>query len=257
MTTKNAPTLQLTYEQFLAVLRQWDTYARVEFSEMARGFPVVTLEDSRSGGYRTGAAILTALKLSKLAEIIWKTLEAGPDEVDRIHDESFVDSQVEHFKKCYSSPERVESQLISGYGTLEPPANMFFKLGKPAQMAIMRDGLLEEAIKTYQQAEEISHNNEQAEKIERSWKWQQKKQITENRNRARELDRDQCVFCGVQVTTITRRYAQLSPDRDEPDSVVVCCRFCQTKLKHKAPGEADPVTTFGRFSRLEGETEPV
>jgi hypothetical protein len=40
MTNDETAILTITYEQFVEVLRQWDGYTQVEFSEMARNFPM-------------------------------------------------------------------------------------------------------------------------------------------------------------------------------------------------------------------------
>lgn len=254
MPKEGAPTLILTYDQFVEVLRRLDAYTRVEFSKMARGFPLIIGGDEdyeifgspRPPGY----ANTTAVNISDLAELIWKFLEAGPDEVDRIHDEAFVESQVEHFKKTYSSPEHVASQIKGKYGErheLAPPTELFFKLGKPARMILMGEGFLEEAIKAYEQGEEIVRGKEQGEKIDNSRRRQQEKQMIETRRRVRELDSLQCVFCGTQVSN-NFRYVQLSPGEYQPENVVLSCSPCHTKIKHKVPEAAEMAPTFGRFT---------
>jgi hypothetical protein len=261
MTNENSAVLQLTYEQFVAVLRQWDDYTHVEFNEMARNFPVyIGGSDSWSwfslGGRITpGYAVTKPANLSDLAELLWKTLQAGPMEVDRIHDETYVSNQVEHFKETYASPEHVASLMRDedgGRETLEQPTDMFFKLGKPAQIIITREGLLEEAIEIYKQGEEIVNNKDQAEINERARQRQQEKVVTETRKRVRELDKLQCVYCGAPVNN-NFRYTQISPGDYLPENIVFSCAPCNTKIKHNAPEVAEMTPKFGRFSEPESQ----
>jgi transcription elongation factor Elf1 len=252
MTKEGVPTLQLTYEQFAEVLRRLDAYTRVEFSKMARGFPVLIGEDYDIFGdpRPPSYASTVAVNISDLAELIWRFLEARPDEVDRIHDEVFVESQVEHFKKTYSSPEHVASQIRGEYGErneLASPTELFFKLGKPARRILMEEGFLEEAIKAFEQGEEIVRGKEQGEKIENSRRRRQEKQMIETRRRVRELDSLQCVFCGTQVSN-NFRYVQLAAGEYLPENVVLSCSPCNTRLKHKVPEAAEMAPTFGRFT---------
>jgi hypothetical protein len=252
-----AARLTLTYEQFVEVLSQWDAYARVEFSEMARHSSVyigtegdwMMFGDRPSPGY----AFTKQVDLSDLAELLWKTLEAGAAEVDRIHDTAFIESQVEHFKKTYASPEHVASLMRDEYGdtsTLDAPTDMFSKLGKPAQMVVRGEGILLEAIEIYEQAKEIIRNEEQAEKIESERKRQKGKQVIETRKRVCELDKWQCVFCGVQVSN-NFRYVQVTPGEFLPENVVFSCAPCNTKIKHKVSEAAEMKLIYGRFSEKE------
>jgi hypothetical protein len=265
MEEEDAPTLQFTYEEFVAVLRKLDAYTQIEFSEMSRGFPVITGSDEDfyaafGGGPRpAGHANTTAVKLSDLAGLIWKSLGAGADEVDRLHDEVYVSAQVEHFKKTYASPEHVASQMVSDWGgppELPAPTALFFKLGKPARMLLMAEGFLEEAIKAYEQGEEIVRNKEERERIERSRKRQQEKLVIETRKRVRELDGLQCVFCGARVTN-NPRYVMLSDGDYLPENVVLSCAPCHTKIRHKVPEAAEMAPTHGRFADPEIDTGEV
>jgi hypothetical protein len=173
MSEENIPTLQLTYEQFVEVLRQWDDYMQIKFSEMARNSPT---DFSSEGDWMIfgerpfhGYAFANQVNLSDLAELLWQSLAASATEVDRIHDAVFAESQAEHFRKTYSSPAHVASQIRDEEGRQYPtipPTVMFFRLGKPAQLAIVRDKFLDEAIEIYKQGREIVRNKEQAEKIQ-------------------------------------------------------------------------------------------
>jgi hypothetical protein len=105
------PSLQLTYDQLLKVLRAWNEYLFIEFNEMPRNFEVMTNADYGGGFQELGDADAKEIKLSDLAEILWKTLEAGEQEVDRLHDEYFAERQVEHFKTTYQSVEAIAPAL--------------------------------------------------------------------------------------------------------------------------------------------------
>jgi hypothetical protein len=245
--------LTLTYEQFVEVLRQWDAYASVEFSEMARNSSIYLCTENEWFGSRPspGYAFIKKVEISDLAELLWKTLEAGAAEVDRIHDTAFVESQVEHFKKTYASPEHVASVTIDEHGhcyTLDPPTTMFFKLGKPAQIVLTREGLLEEAIEIYEQGQEIVHNKMQANKIEQAHKRQEEKNMIETRRRVRELDKNQCTFCGAQINK-NFRYVRITEGEYEPDKVILSCSPCKTERKQNPHNEAHPAPSFGRFAQ--------
>lgn len=250
-------TLILTYEQFEAVLSKWDAYMQVEFSEMARNASVYVAREGDwlmyGGSPSPGYAFTKQVALSDLAGLLWQTLAVGAEGVDRVHDMAFVDSQVEHFKKTYASPEHVASLMRDEYGdsyTLDPPADMFFRLGKPAQMVITREGLLEEAIRVYEQGKEIVHNKDQAEKIERARERQKEKQVIETRRRVRELDKLQCVYCDTAVNN-NFRYIQITPGEYLPENVVLSCAPCKTKIKHNVPEAAEMTPKFGRFAASE------
>jgi hypothetical protein len=243
----------LTYDQFFNVIRRWDAYMHLEFSEMPRSFPVTdSMDDLLSSGRHTpGYGTAVSINLSDLAEIMWKTLKAGPEKVDYIHDESFIEIQVKHFKQCFASPEQVAANFKDTWGeTLPPPSEMFFRLGKPAQMALIREDLLEEAIDIYAQGEEIHRNKEQAKIIESGRRRDQEKEIIATRKRARELDKSQCAFCGKHVVK-NFRYAQLAPGSYKPDNVVVVCTGCNSKLKDTTAQETGMSPRFGRFSERE------
>jgi hypothetical protein len=257
MAKDSEPALRLTLEQFVAVLGRWDAYMRIEFSQMAREFPVISCNDEDlimyGGRESPGYAATGRVNLSNLAPLIWRTLEAGAAEVDRIHDEVFVKIQVEHFKEIYSSPAYVASQMRDKDGNrykLAPPTDLFFKLGKPAQITIAREGFLEEAIKRYKQAEEIVNNKEEGEKIEQSQRRERKKEMKETRKRVRELDGLQCVFCGAQVKS-NFRYVQITPGTYQPDNVVFSCSPCQPKINHNIPEAVEMKPIYGRFAKPE------
>lgn len=249
--------MTLTYEQFVDVLRQWDGYTHVEFSEMARNFPMHFGREAAwmvfGDGPDPGEAMTKQVELSDLAGLLWQTLAAGAAAVDYIHDATFVETQVEHFKKTYATPEHVASQMrdeSGGIYTLTPPADMFFRLGKPAQIVITHDGLLEEAIAIYEQGKEIVHNKDQSEKIERARRRQQEKQVIETRRRVRELDKLQCVYCDAPVNN-NFRYVQVTPGEYLPENVVLSCAPCKTKIKHNVPEAAEMTPKFGRFVMTE------
>jgi hypothetical protein len=85
---ERASTLQLTYQRRLSVLREWDSYTFLELTKTSRGIPVSTVASQLTSGGDVfpGASEAVNIKLSDLAGLLWKSLEAGPEEIDRIHD---------------------------------------------------------------------------------------------------------------------------------------------------------------------------
>lgn len=132
---ERASTLQLTYQRLLSVLREWDGYTFLELAKTSRCIPVSTVASQLASGGEVfpGASGAVSLKLSDLAGLLWKSLEAGPEEVDRIHDEFYAEEQTQHFKETYKSPEHIAESLGDGYARLSPPAEVFVNLGKSAQ----------------------------------------------------------------------------------------------------------------------------
>jgi hypothetical protein len=258
MAVEAESTLSLTYEHFVAVLRKWDAYTFIELREMPRGFPVAT--DSflmSSGNYvPPGMANAADVKFSKLAELLWRTLEAGPKEVDRIHDEYFAEEQAKHFKETYESPEQVAALIEEDYhDTLEPPMQMFVRLGKPAQMILVRDGVLERAIENYEQGKAAKEQNEEeAERARREHKAKERR-VDKNAKLIRERDKSQCVFCGKKLfghlkyvrasgglyEVLERR--QLSEEGIETE-VLLASTPCASAADGKA---ADKTPEYGRF----------
>ncbi|MDQ3816523.1 MAG: hypothetical protein M3362_02380 [Acidobacteriota bacterium] len=249
--------LHITYRQFFAVLRKWDFYIWPEVQTMSRGISTMRVATAEQYGVPLGFASAEKMRVSELGKALWKSLLAGADEVDRIHDEIFVNAQVEYFKETYSSPEEVADGL-EDYYRLDPPTETFTKLGKPAQMVIVRDGLLQQAIEVYKQAKEINRRKEQAEIEAKEQRLREARERRaspdyvrpigqDTRKRVRALDKNQCVFCGAE-THGRNRYVRLTPTGYKAEDVVLACMPCDTTLKNKTPDQANMKPKFGRFS---------
>lgn len=253
--------LQLTYRQFEAVLREWDVYTFLEMSRMSRGMRSATsAAQLASGDYDPEAAEIPVLKLSDLAGFLWRSLEAGPGAADRIHDEYYAEEQARHFGELYQSPERVADTLRTEYGWLPPPGEMFLKLGQPAQLIVVRDGVLQRAVDNYGRGEGLKKEREEAERRETRRLSEERRKVSEAAKRMRELDRSQCVFCGkklvshlsyVRVTggayeVLERSYFAPDSTKFNADDVVLSCKSCASKLGTSEG--ADMAPSFGRFS---------
>jgi hypothetical protein len=160
---ERVPPLQLTYRQFEAVLREWDVYTFLEMKRMSRGIPSATSAlRLASGDYDPEAAETADLKLSDLAGFLWRSLEAGLGAAERIHDGYYAEEQARHFEEMYQSPERVAGILRNEYGWLPPPEEMFLKLGQPAQLIVVRDGMLQRAVDNYGRGVGLKREREEA-----------------------------------------------------------------------------------------------
>jgi hypothetical protein len=222
---------------------------RLELSEMPRGFPVADSAFNLQSGFNNppGWANAARTKISDLAEVIWKTLQAGAEQVDRIHDEQFAEAQVEHFKQCYSSAEHVTTLMEEDLGPLESPEKMSRMLGKPAQGIIEREGLLEKSREAYRQGKEIYHRNQQAESDYYEQRRRDEREKVKIHRQVRELDNDQCVFCGASVTN-NFRYVQIIEGTYAPETVVLSCKSCQSERNAKWYEKEKAKPAFGRFA---------
>lgn len=253
--------LQLTYRQFEAALREWDVYTFLEMSRMSRGMRSATSAALLAGAdYDPEAAETPALKLSDLAGFLWRSLEAGPGAADRIHDEYYAEEQARHFGELYQSPERVADTLRTEYGWLPPPGEMFLQLGQPAQLIVVRDGILQRAVDNYGQGEGLKRVRDEVERRETRRVSEERRKVGEAVRRMRELDRSQCVFCGkklvshlsyVRVTggtyeVLERSYFAPDSTKFTADGVALSCKSCASKLETPEGGGMAPA--FGRFS---------
>jgi hypothetical protein len=246
------PSLEISYKEFVSVLRKWDTFVRPELKKMPAGVRAVSSEDSMC--YRTGPAteVLSSVKLSELAEALWRSLEAGPKEVDRIHDEEFAKEQVEFFVSVYSSENELVrtdgtfGMLMSNRPTVEHPAEFLMKLGRPAQEIIVREGHLAKAAEAYGRAqstiaEKLYEESEAEEERRRAARELRASPdyvrliLGPTRKRVRELDRNQCVFCGAGVGERHGKYTyvRLTPKGYKENEVVLSCKPCEARLEGK------------------------
>ncbi len=153
--------VQLTYKVFHDVLKKWDAYVFLELNKMSRdmGCWPSYQEELSQGLFPPGHAVAEAAKLSELAPALWEALKAGPDRVDAVHDEMFADAQVEHFRESYKSVDEVVAGQAGVCGVFLPsPIDMFLKLGKPAQLAIVKEDLLQKAMSVWNDAKANSED---------------------------------------------------------------------------------------------------
>lgn len=262
---ESAGALRLTYQRLLAVLCEWDAYTYLELSEASRGIPISTIASRLESGGQVypGSADAVAVRLSDLAGLLWKSLEAGPEEVDRIHDEFYAEEQAQHFKMTYKSPEHVAETLDGMYEPLLSPAEMFMRLGRPAQMIIVREGLLQQAVENYERGVRLNKEKEKTERLESKRLSEARRKVSEAVKKMRELDKSQCVFCGKKLVShlkyvlldegiyqvLKRSYGEPDSKRFDPKYVVLACSSCASQLSVTPPVDIDIIPKFGRFSR--------
>ena len=260
MSDVEEPPLILTFEDFVEVLRRWDAYAFLEISEMSRGFPVTTSDNFSP----RDVAQAVGVELSELGGLLWESLKAGPQEIDRIHDEHFAEEQAKFFRECYGSVEEITRSISNYVERLKPPMEMFVKLGKPAQMLLVRDGILQTAVENYSQAEEERDRAEEAEARSRRAQAEHERRVNRNAKLIRELDKSRCVFCGKEVLSHLR-YVRVAEGvyevierRDLPGEegveaeLLLACRACAAAVQGKRTDEAGVTPTYGRFAMRSG-----
>lgn len=262
------PSLEISYKEFVAVLRKWEAFVWPELKKMPEGVPAISPEESMWHQIEADVEVTSNVRLSELAEALWRSLEAGAKEVHRIHNEAFAKEQVEFFVDLFSSADKLipvdgtYGMLRSPHPTVGHPMELFIKLGKPAQEIIIRKDYLTKAVEVYERAE-----NSIAEKIgeEREAEEERLRQARERRaapdyvrlilrttrKRVRELDKNQCVFCGDEVGERHGKYAyvRLTPKGYRADEVVLSCKPCEAKLEGRIPAEVGMVMEFGRFNK--------
>lgn len=261
------PTLEISYKEFVAVLRRWEAFVWLELKKMPEAIPAISSEESMCHQVDADVEVTSNIRLSELAEVLWRSLEAGAKEVPRIHDEAFAKDQVAFFVDMYSSVDklipvdRIYGNLHSSYPRVEPPMELFVKLGKPAQEIIVRKDHLTKAINIYARAkqsiaEKVREVREAEEERLREARERRAAPDYVNpiqgptRKRVRELDKNQCVFCGAQVGDRHGKYSyvRLSPKGYKPNDVVLSCKPCEAKLEGRTPADAEVTMGFGRFS---------
>lgn len=260
--------LEISYEQFAAVLREWEAFVWPEVKKMPVGVSAISYEDSMCYPTDPDMEVTSTIKLSELAEVLWMSLEAGAKEVHRIHDEAFAKEQVEFFVGLYSSADdliqmdRTYGMLHSSCLAVEHPAKFFMKLGRPAQEIIVREGHLDKAAEVYEQAESAiaAKMCEEREAKEERLRAARERRASPDyippvqgptRKRVRELDKNQCVFCGTEVGEHHGKYSyvRLTPKGYKADEVVLSCKPCEAKLEGRTPMEAGMTPRFGRFTQ--------
>lgn len=262
------PSLEITYKEFVAVLRKWEAYVWPELKKMPRAIPAVGSEESGYLPVGEETEIMSSIRLSELSEVLWESLATGAKEVHRIHDEAFAKEQVKFFVNLYSSvdrlvpADRVFGMLRSRRPMVEHPAQFFMKLGKPAQEIIVREGHLDKAAEVYERAESAiaeKMSEEREAEEERLREARERRAAPDyvrvilgpTRKKVRELDKNQCVFCGADVGGGHGKYTyvRLAPKGYKADEVVLSCKPCDTRLGGSTPAEAGLPLEFGRFSK--------
>lgn len=258
--------LELTYKQFCAVLKKWDDYLRLEVKQMPLEFPSLNSRDAEQHGVPAGVDVPTSIEISELALALWQSLEAGDKEVDRIHDEFFVDAQVAHFISTFETVETIANNLDSReyWAPIHTPAEFFVKLGKPAQMILVRDGHLQKAIELFTQARTFKDEQEQIEQMLLEQREEASNKRAELLKTVRELDQSQCVFCGRVLRShfkycymgdgsfieVGARYFDFDAEEYEAREVWLTCSPCLAKFKNEKP-EGTIELAYGRFSESE------
>lgn len=262
------PSLEISYQEFVAVLREWEAFVWPELKKMPVGIAAISSEDSLCHPTDPDMEITSTMKLSELAEVLWRSLEAGAKEVHRIHDEAFAKEQVEFFVGLYSSADdliqtdRIYGMLRSSRPAVEHPAKFFMKLGRPAQEIIVREGHLDKAAEVYERAENTiaAKMREEREAEEERLREARERRAAPDyvrlilgptRKRVRELDKNQCVVCGAEVGERHGKYSyvRLTPKGYKANEVVLSCKPCEAKLEGRTPAEAGMTPRFGRFTQ--------
>lgn len=262
------PILEISYKDFVAVLRRWEAFVWLELKKMPEAIPAISSEESMCHQIDADVEVTSNIRLSELAEALWRSLEVGAKEVPRIHDEVFAKEQVECFVDMYSSADKlipvdqIYGTLHSSYPRVEPPMELFVKLGKPAQEIIVRKDYLTKAINIYARAkqsiaEKVREVREAEEERLREARERRAAPDYVNpiqgttRKRVRELDKNQCEFCGAEVGDRHGKYSyvRLTLKGYKPDDVLLSCKTCEAKLEGRTPAEAGMTMEFGRFNK--------
>lgn len=262
--SKDTP-LQINYEEFFAVLKEWEDYTFVRLKELSKNMPTSFEDDYSSIHYGGHCSFADAkiIVLSDLSDLLWKSLEAGSKEVERIHDEYFSDKQVNYFKDKFCNAEKIVNSYDSSrmeynyyyseyeYGKFdsENPMSIFVKLGKPAQLQIIQEDFLQIAIKHSEEAKRFIDEREYArnyvseeEREERDKKWKEDKRIAKVKREVMRLDNWQCVFCNKILDTTARRNYFSESDEFITERVFLSCYSCLQQNNE----EITP--RFGRFA---------
>jgi hypothetical protein len=260
------PSLEISYKEFVAVLRKWEAFVWPELKKMPVDVMAISYEDSLCHPTTPDMEVTSTIKLSELAEMLWRSLEAGAKEVPRIHDEVFAKDQVKFFVGLYASEkdliktDRIYGMLMSSRPTLEHPAEFLMRLGRPAQEIIVREGHLAKAAEVYGSAKDSiaeTMREVRAAEEERRREARERRAAPDyvrpvqgpTKQKVRELDKNQCVFCGDEVGERHGKYSyvRLTPKGYKENDVVLSCKPCEAKLEGETPAEAGVPPTFGRF----------
>lgn len=242
--------LKVTKEDLFEILKEWDKYTFVLFKELAKEMPTSFEMDSYQRQYIV-APFAKEISLSDLSELLWKSLKEGKIAVDTIHDECFVDTQVDYFKSSFPNPETIVSNIdylaerFHFYYLDEisdAPMKLFVKLGKLAQLRLIEEGFLEVAVSNFAKAKQIIEKREYELEIERQRLLAENRIISKVKKEIRELDKEQCVFCGRDYKYHSFDYLKIDDGDFLIDNVFLSCNGCLSKRKKQ---NLEP--KFGRY----------
>lgn len=236
-------TLKINYEDFFAVLKEWDEYIYLLLNEMPKkGFRVTFINEGQGGDI-----FASHLEISELSDLLWQSLKLGSEKVGDIHSSAFAERQVEYFKERFGNIDYLTNTISSsesyfGSHNSIDPMETFVKLGKAAQLQIVREGFLEIAVSNYEKSKVLAWKQEKEEKV--LWAEQRKevKHIKQLKQQAIELDKNKCVFCGSGAR---HKFVQLQKELTVENFVMSCSKcekeFPRNRFKIK----------FGRFEKSE------
>jgi hypothetical protein len=200
---KKAKDLLIKYDDFSAVLKELEKYTTVFFKKLAKDMPTsFQMDDFQNQYIFVPSAVET--KISELSELLWNSFQRGASEVDSVHDENFVNEQIEYFRSKFGNVNSIahefEYDRQYGWYDLDNPMESFVKLGKAAQLKIVQEGFLEIAISNYEESKIVigKRIEDENHKQHALWKEQREKAkvISQLKKQAIELDKNKCVVCG-------------------------------------------------------------
>lgn len=191
---------------------------------MPKGYPTIYFDDS---GHTPPDYVASAVdcKFSELADLMWESLKKGEKGLEDKHAEIYVEQQIEFF----------ESGWIN-------PRELFFKLGKPAQMKLIQENGLEKAVLEYEKRLRTQEEGERQSVLRHQALLEDNRKESVIKKQIRETDKMQCVFCGHVIGAIAYchyRYLPLGEqDEHKVENGFLSCKKCLKK-------GLEP--TFGRF----------
>ena len=243
---REAKTIKISRDELHAVLKEWDKYTQLQLSGMPpKGF----YGRFDSPGHENARHHVEEKSLSGLADLLWRSLRLGAAKVDEIHETEFVETQVGHFRESFVEKAHLNLDYdyyrYDGYSILQDPENpmhTFALLGKPAQLQIVREGLLDIAMSNYQKLRESVKENNYRTNTKLEEERRERNVFQATMREVRKLDGSKCVFCGREY-----RYGSFSywSDNDEEftaATVWLSCNGCEKKMKAQ---RIEP--KFGRF----------
>lgn len=246
---KKTKTLKIGYEDFFAVLKELEKYTSVLLKKLANDMPTSFQMDSCHSQH-VFVPSAEEIKLSEISELLWNSFQKGANETDKVHDETFVNEQIEYFKSKFSDTNSIahkfEYDEYIGWYDLDSPIESFVKLGKAAQLKIVQEGFLEIAVSNYEESKvvtrkRIEEENQKQQIIFREQR-EQAKIIYGLKQQAIELDKNKCVFCGSGAR---HKFVRLQKELSI-ENFVMSCSKCEKEFPRNRFK-----TKFGRFEKTE------